>query len=717
MRSFRLLLSIVLAVYMTGAGNLIVAQETNTSPLSITLSPLQYASVNGNVGKFRALNWMKDGGDAGISDITFIKQINKDISLEAQGSVFAKTDNYSGHLTLKDGDLAFLKIDYKAFRKYYDGTGGVYPYEVISGAGHTDYGKIPDQYQAAKTISPDLQMDISFFKLEAGLGPIMDPFLDLAYEHNSKDGNKSLLQWVYTYPNLSGVPQTNSASYKKIGPAWAAINDTSDTITLKEKKEFAGITFKGEQKAEIDYNHSLTYMQYLNDTVGGSQNQLNTVNDYPTAKLFGSGVRAEKWMFNDNTYASLGYHYSHTRATDLMQRSAYTSPTLGGALTALPTNSASTVGFDSSTIAQDAHVLVGNFNSNLTPNLGLVADTRYEHIGADGNSNHIGGSTSTLTTFNTIENHQDNVAEHIGLRYYGIPHTTLYTETVFEQGRNWVSDEVPIYKIATGALSSEYALSRLDRTQTSSWTVGGRIVPNRFFTFTTQVKGTNRDDNYDRISSSAIGGATNRVILLDYLGEKGIEESSTLTWKPYHWLQNSFRYQFNDTFYTPYGELSGVTAPLGKNRMLTAKYTYEITVQPIDPLLMMLSYSHVQDYVRSIAASYPGGANYTTTPYIPTFNSGFNSWLFSATYSPTEYLTWNNSVSYTISQNYVPSDNAIPLGSSFEMLNFTTGIDWTYHKWLKLGPGYEYASYHDNPLAGHGNYSAHIFKFDVKFTW
>ena len=111
--------------------------------------------------------------------------------MDVEGSEFPKTDDDTGHLTLKDGDMAFLKIDYNAFRKYFDNTGGVY---------HTRYWPTdPTSEQGAQANSPDLQMDISFLKLEAGLGPITDPFLDVAYQHDSKDGDKSLLQWTPAY--------------------------------------------------------------------------------------------------------------------------------------------------------------------------------------------------------------------------------------------------------------------------------------------------------------------------------------------------------------------------------------------------------------------------------------------------------------------------------------------------------------------------------------
>ncbi|MBF0489034.1 MAG: hypothetical protein HQL15_00265 [Candidatus Omnitrophica bacterium] len=721
MRSLRVILSIAITVYLSGIGNLVVFAQETTPALSVTVAPVQYASVNGSVAKFRALNWTKDGGDAGISDITFLKQINKDISIEAEGSAFLKTNNNTGHLLLKKDDLAFLQIDYNAFRKYYDGTGGVYPYEINTSSTsdlttYVDYGKIPDQYQAAQPSSPDLQMDVSFFKLEAGLGPVNDPFLDVAYQHNSKDGNKSLLQWVYAYPSLNGTPKTVSQSYRKIGPAWAAVNNYTDTVTLKEKKEIAGITFKGVQTAEFDYNHSLTYMQYLNDTVSGSQNQLNTVYDNPDAKLFGSGVRAEKWMLNDKTFAALGYHYSHIHSTDILQRMVYTSATLGGVATALPTNSSAS-GWSLAQALQDSHVWVGNVNSELTSNLTFLADTRYEHSGAEANSQYYPGTALTTANNEAMENHQDNVGEHLALHYSGISHTTLYAETDFQQGRNWVSDQ---FNTGSGSNPGTDFLTRLNRMQSASWTAGGRIVPNRFFTFTTQVKAHDRVDNYDTISDTITkpGGSTfsDRIILLSSLRVRGVEESSTLGWKPYRWLQNSFRYQFSDNVYSPVG-IAATPSDISVNHMLTSKYTYEITVQPIDPLLFMLSYSHVQDYIRSITASNPEATNYNTTPNIPTFNSGYNSWVFSSSYSPRGDLTWNNTVSYTISPNYVNFTNGIPLGSDFRELDFGTGLDWSYRKWLKVSPGYEHASYRDNALTGAGNYSANIFKLSLSCKW
>jgi len=718
MKILRLLLAVVVATYMTGGGR-VLAQDANTSGFSLSLAPVQYADVKGNVGKFEALNWMPSGADEGFSDISFVKDINKNISLDIEGSAFPNTNNYDDDLVLKDGDIAFLKIGYKSFRKYYDGTGGIYPYtdekwSTTKPVSKTPEGLDPAIDQGAQANSPNLQMDISYFKLEAGLGEISDPFIDITYEHNVKDGDKSLLQWGAAYSALS------TSTYELIAPSWESVNDTADIVTLKEKKELLGVTIKADQTAEVDYNHQVLYIETLNSANTSVPNQFNSVDDSPNAKLFGSGIRFEKWMLNDSTYAALGYHYNHTSAADANIETE--QKTVNGVIStigAAPSHPPGTTLWNEAKASADDHVWVGNFNSTLLPNLSLIGDVRYEHMGEDSSSNFFptstasGPNTAASVDVSTNTNHEDQEGEHLGLNYYGLSHTTLYLESEMQQDRNLNNDT---YTVTTGT-PANWVLDRLERDQENSWTAGGRIVPNRFFIFSTQVKQHWQNENYDNIYSSGNSG----LLLLDALKENGIDETSTLTWKPYRWLQNSLKYQFSDTVYNPLateGTTNGY--PISENHMLSSTFTYDITVQPIDPVLVMLSYSHVENYVRTLAAASGGAAALPTSGtalYIPDFNSGDNSWLFSTTYSPLDNLSWTNSVCYTLSDNYVDYSSGLPLGTNFKMLNLSTGLDWTFHKWLTISPKYEHASYRDNPLAGVGNYSANIFTLEAKFKW
>jgi len=480
---------------------------------------------------------------------------------------------------------------------------------------------------------------------------------------------------------------------------------------MKEKKEFAGVTFKADQKAEFDYNNNIQYLPYLNSTMGtpSSFNQVRTVNDSPDAKLFGAGLRAEKWMLNDNTFAALGYHYNQNHDTDMFQRQDLTD---AGVVT--DAYSGPTQSLWSFAKAEEAeHVWTGNINTNLRPDLTLITDGKYEHIGSNGSSTYY-EDTKTVGTLSSIdneymENQQDNLGEHVALRYFDISHTTLYAETSLEQDRDKYYD----FYTSTGSSTSNFLLDRIDRSEKESWTLGGTIVPNRFFTFTNQFTQKREENKYDTLEALNPTAQT----FLDSLGIKGIEDSSTLTWKPYHWLQNSLRYQFMDTVYQPQQATEGLgvnTLAISQNHMLTSEFTYDISVEPIDPLMVMLSYSHVENYVRTLEAAQAGG---TSAPNIPDFNSGDNSWLLSVSYTPTENVILTNSVTYTISPNYVDYNDGVPYGSNFQQLTFTTGLQWTYHKWLKISPTYEYASYKEDVLAGAGNYSANIFELNVKFDW
>ena len=692
LRSLITIIAVGLGVIIIGH-KLAIAQE---NPISITVEPIVYAAVKGNADKFRALNWMKDGANGGIINAAFVKQINKDTSLEVEASGFPKTEDYKDDLLLRKGDLGFLRINYKSFRKYYDNKGGVYSGQATVGT-----------FNGTKAQTPDsLQMDISFFKLEAGLGSIDDPNLDVAYEHNAKDGSKSLLQWTPVYFG------SGSGQYRKIGPSWETVDSTIDTITLKEKKEIGGITIKGEQRAEIDYNHNFTTMQYLGmpPVVLASPipNQRLTQESYPDAKLFGSGVRVEKWMFNDKTFAGFGYHYNHTHTTELMQNRAFNSVT--GVLQGTAQQSL----WDYANAQKDEHVWTGNLNTSLTPNLEFITNAKIEHAGSDGNSIYkaaTAGGLLSSTTFGHMENHLDREGEHVSLRYSGIPHTSLYAEGDFEQGRNWNwSDK-----------SSSYSLERIGRTYKESWTLGGRVVANKFFTITSQVRQRWEDNNYNTVAAPL---RPTQQTFLDSLSINGEEASATLKWTPYRWLQNSFRYQFADTIFMPretaVGSGSG-EKNISKNHMLSSTFTYDIFVQPTDPLLLMLSYSHVESYVKTVAGRDTGSTSGTPNPTIPAFNSGDNSWLFSVSYSPKDNLTWTNSVLYTLAHNYVDANSGIPsvlpLGASFKELDLSTGLEYTVHKWLTIKPGYEYASYRDNPSAGAGNYSANIFKLSANFKW
>ena len=205
-----------------------------------------------------------------------------------------------------------------------------------------------------------------------------------------------------------------------------------------------------------------------------------------------------------------------------------------------------------------------------------------------------------------------------------------------EQTRNWM--EKNLNSIAGQSSPTDpFYEEKLNNSQRTSWTLGGRVVPSKFFTMTAQARQRFERNNYKNVASSG-----SPIDLLDALKINSDEASTKVTWKPWRWLQSSFRYQFRNFKYYP----RAIDLIESRNSMMDNTYTYDVSLQPVEPLLLMLSYSLDQLNTKTIAGSAASG-------HIPGFNSGVNSWLFSASYTPKENLTFTNTVLYSLADNFI----------------------------------------------------------------
>jgi len=238
--------------------------------------------------------------------------------------------------------------------------------------------------------------------------------------------------------------------------------------------------------------------------------------------------------------------------------------------------------------------------------------------------------------------------------------------------------------------------------------MGGRVIPYKWFNMTAQVRRRAELNDYDDVRESANTDSLAKSAFFEELKIKGDEAETKLTWKPYSWLQNSLRYQFLNNKYSPRAETEVHT----KSRMLANIITYDVSMQPVDPLLVTVSFSHQELSVKTPAAS-------AASAPLPGFNAGVNSWLVSTSYSPKENLTFNNGFQYSRAANFndFSATGSVPFGADFTQYDISTGIDWSLKKGVKISPSYQYAAYDANPLVEIGDYSAHIAWLDVSFDW
>ena len=667
------------------------ASADENGSMTVSVAPVKYVSVKGDVNKFQAMKWMNDGYSGGISHLSFDQELKGGATVSFEGHMIPYENDMSGDLLFRKGDDAFIKTKYQSFRKYYDRTGGVYnAFTTLR------VNELQNQQ--------DLQLDISNFMFEAGLGPLNDPNLSLMYERRTKDGAKSLINWA---------PVKEGATTRKTGPVLEQMEQTSDVIALKGKVDVAGMTVKGEQKAEFDHIYNLQTKEYLNgSTTPSTDNKIRQQEQRPNTAIYSTALRGEKWTTNDNTFFGLGYHFFHINSGVVEQLREYnrnyvlTNYSSTSSRQTLPSSSESNV---------DEHIWTGDMHTNLTPNLIFISKAKVEikgqksnaiflldsSPGASSGASHPNGIVDR-TDQGTVENKVNSVGENLSLRYDGIAHTSLYTEVEMEQSRDAVSKEYTSTTVA-----NSFSEAKLNHNQKTSWTVGGRVIPSQYLTITTQVRQRFQNTDFDNINH---GGPGSAVDLLDSLQIRRDEAETKLTWKPCRWLQNGFRFQFGNVMFFPRAEGQVET----KNQGLDYVYTYDISVQPIDPLLFMIAFSREQLAVKTLA----GSSSSSPTKMFPGFNSDVNSWLFSASYAPVEQVVMTNTVSYSLADNFQNlGTNLLSLGADFKELNLSTSLAWSPKKDLTIKPIYEYASYTENPLSGLNNYSAHIFALDVSLNW
>lgn len=677
----RSMLSTVMIVSFSAS----VVQAQDATPVNITLMPFQTVSVKGDAQKFRALHWMNDGYSYGIKELTIDKALNKDIEASLEAHSIPNNNDNSVEMMLTKDSLGYLKTDYTSFRKYYDGTGGVY---------------YPFTLHRSTTLEDDLKMDMQHFLVELGTKSPDEPGVGVAFERHMKDGRKSRLAW--TAVKDAGVT-------RNIGPSWQDVEEITDSVALKSNGEFAGVKLSGEQKFEFFHAQSQREEKSLTSTGGTSaDNKMRRQWQEPQSDLFTTTLKGDRWFLNEKNHVSLGYRFSNMDYSELENITEYNEN--GTPFNYSNPKSAINA---SANNKYKAHTTVGSFMSQLTRDLNLITKFKSEVISRRGVSTYPHDTTSgtpdgvlNTTDVSNTENKIYRLGENLSLRYNGIAKTSLYSEVEMEQTRNWLTEERNSIAGQSAAEAGEQiGRETLTHVQNMVYTAGARIVPSRTFNITTQVRHKINENDYDDIMETVYTSGA-KSAFFDALKTRGNEAIAKVAWKPVSQVEGVFRYRWIDTKYMPRIENEAET----ESSALSNIYSYDLNLQPVDPLFVTLSFS--QDFSK---VATPAGS--AATANLPGFRSDSMNWLFSSSYVINEKVSLNGSYQYSIIDNY--NEVAAPqfYGTSNKSYDMTMGLTWNVNKTLSLQPHYSYYAYRTNQDAETGSYSAHVAWLDAKLVW
>jgi hypothetical protein len=136
--------------------------------------------VSGDKAAFDARTGMPSAGSGGIEDLSYAKDLSKDVSITLNGHALGGAQDYLGDLKLSFNDVGSIDTGYKRFRTFYDGVGGFFP--------------LSDSFQALSYES--LHVDRSTFWLTATLAKPNLPVFTLGFHVDSRTGQKESTEWA-----------------------------------------------------------------------------------------------------------------------------------------------------------------------------------------------------------------------------------------------------------------------------------------------------------------------------------------------------------------------------------------------------------------------------------------------------------------------------------------------------------------------------------------
>ena len=693
-----------------------VALAQGTSQVSLALMPAQFITVKGDAAKFRAVNWINDGYQWGIKQLDITGDAAKDLHVSFKASGIPNTLETSDEILITKDEVGYVQLNYDSFRKYYGTAGGLYPGEISTN------NPLP---LSAYRVGEDLFLDIGNLKVELGNKKPEETSLALYYERAFKNGSKNWLSWGDVKAQTAAT-----VGIRKVAPTWQHLDQTTDTMGIKNKFKALGFNFKGDQKFEF-YKGNTERPEVIYDattSTTGSTNKIRNQKDADQTKSLSAAYLADRWTLNDQTYLAMGYRVEHSRVSqnELMREyNQYGVP----ALYSNPKN------WDGYTrVTEDKNTVTGHIHTNISDNLSLSTKLKAEIVRLNGVSveaNDCGTGLLTCSSgtpdgianyaYNgTNENKISSGAGSVGLKYSGISKTSIYSDFEFGQERNWKALERSLQNNFSGqtATTSNSAFWRETENNSPEWkgTIGTRVTPFKGVSSVLEYKHGDKNDKLRLITGS--NPTVANLYKLTY-GLRTTEDalSTRISWKPVRFLEGSFRAkQSMDVYRTQFASYDTI-----KTQGTSRDFVYALTLMPLDELMFNLSYSLQQNKISTPVSELAGT---TYSDFLPVSTSNVDTWELASSYAPTANLSFFNVLSYSRSQNGIKNHNltsattsAFAYDNDEVWYNADMGVKLALKNDWSVEPHYAYYSFRTKDSVTFGNYTANVMWFDITKKW
>jgi hypothetical protein len=658
------LVGIVLALISSLAvsgGESRAADNENGSATAIVVAPsVSGVVVDGDDNKFREDWWVEDGIKGGLESFTLRRDLGGGMTIEAQGRAIVPEEDYLIDLRVDKRDIGYMRAGYQEFRKYFDDTGGFFTSFTDSSF---DLGK-------------DMHLDIGRIFIEAGLILPDKPKVIIGYEHRFKEGKKSLLEW-------GRVDEGSFA--RNIFPAYKDIDEKVDVVRLEVSHDIANVHLGDEFRYE-NYRTDTRRFEEEFDADTDSTSKTVTVDEDYEHDAFYNTLHVSTHL-NDKTFLSMGYLYS-----SLEGDASFSMTTLPGTGSHDKAWSSDVIDIDQDVHIVNVNAIFGPFHET-TIYLGLQGELLEKEGDMDGDIEEPPG-TSNLATISS-EQDKGSVEETLGVRYAGLPRTTLYAE-----GR-WTQQDIDLTELEVENGDLELDRDTDTDVRRQRYSIGFNNSPLPKTTIAARYRFKYRSNDYDHRVDQDAGGkiAGYSAYILDQ-DIKTHEVMAKVSFRPLPRLRTSLQYQLVLMDIDTNEDTAPASTDLQTTDYDASIYTVSVTATPLAGLFItgLVSYQDVELTTVSFAdapvVSYDGD--------VLTLAASAGMAIDSRTNLNVQY-------SYSMADNFEDiSADGLPLGVENQRHAVLANLNRQITDNLSVLLRYGFYNYDDEASDGEDNYTAHM---------
>lgn len=657
---------------------------------TVSVSPeIRYIWVNGDENRFRQDWWMNDKLSGGIESLKLQRTLKDDWTLSLEGRALFDEHDYQVRLEILNPKIGFVRAGYTEFRKYFDDSGGYYKFvNPVAGA----------KFFA---LNQKLNMDISDLYVDVGLTLPNWPKITLGYERKAKDGDKSMVEW-------GGVqfPASGTTTNRNIYPAYKAIDDKVNLFKVDIEHDISNVHLADQFRYENYKTAALRLDDVGYVATNVAPGKVVTVHESYQHDSFMNTFAMDSHV-NEKVYWSMGYLFQTLDGAPGFDMTTTVYPQYQGT----PAGTDKFWAIREAALNSDSHVLNGNafFGPFAKTYIygGLQAEKTQVDSFADQNLREggVGGKFLPEQALTNVREDKDLYEERLGVRFIGIPFTTLYAEAKWSQG-NFVTAEDRFITGFTNSIASEAESAYKDAdVSRQDYRIGFSTSPIAQANLSGYYRHNSRHNDYSGNMEETITRYTNGTVAVEegvYMTDQKLrtdEFCAKLSIKPHAKLNVSFKYQFVTTKIQTQFEDPAAANESGDYQ--SSIYSVSATVTPINQLYLSGMFSY-QD-TRTI-----GQAN--GAPMVAIYHGDVISVTAAAGYAFDKKTDVQVDYTYSSAHNGQSSIAlaGLPLGTDYERHGVTVALTRQIRDNIALRLRYGYYDLKDDAVAGNNDYSAHL---------